>query len=172
MSEPIEEAYFNWLCAKVKPFHNKNHYELLRILYSTEFVWTVAGDRNRQEDGIELRQYFLNETHYAKDPVWFNELCSVFEMFISFANRASFQTDAPVKDWFWIFMTNLRLNEYRQVSARDASIIEEILYTFVWRTYEPNGDGGLFPLDEPKEDQRDVEIWYQFCAYVDENDLI
>jgi hypothetical protein len=38
----------------------------------------------------------------------------------------------------------------------------------VWRTYEPNGVGGFFPLENPNEDQREVELWYQMSAYVDD----
>lgn len=172
MTEPIEEAYFNWLCAKVLSPHINMYYDLMRILHSTEFVWSILGDRNRQEDGVELRQYFLNASEYEKDLNWFTEPCSLLEVFISFAQRASFQTDTPVQDWFWIFMTNLCLDEYRQVSNSDLPVIEDILYSFIWRTYKPNGYGGLFPLDTTNEDQREVEIWYQFCAWVDEKELI
>ena len=34
------------------------------------------------------------------------------------------------------------------------------------REYHPDGDGGLFPLMNPREDQRGVEIWYQMSAYL------
>jgi hypothetical protein len=37
------------------------------------------------------------------------------------------------------------------------------------RLYTTSGYGGLFPLEEPKEDQRKVEIWYQMMAYLGEN---
>lgn len=172
MNEPIEELYFNWLCAKVLPPHINNYRGLLHILHSTEFVWSISGDRNRKEDGCELRIDFLRKTHLEKDPIWFNELCSVLEVLIAFAQRASFQTGISVENWFFTFLTNLNLNDYRQVSEADVPIIEDILSTFVWRTYDPNGYGGLFPLDVPEQDQRDVEIWYQFCAWVDEKQLI
>lgn len=172
MSEPIQEEYFDWLCAKVVSPYIQNYWDLMQILFRTEFVWVVPGDRNRAEDGKELREYFLNETGWDKDSLWYSEPISVFEVLIAFAGRASFQTDIPVNDCFWMFMANLKLDEYRQVSELDLSVIEEILYTFVWRTYGANGHGGLFPLDEPKEDQRTVEVWYQFCAWVDEKGLI
>lgn len=172
MDEPIEEAYFNWLCAKVTSPYINNYYDLLRILHKTEFVWFISGDRNRKEDGLELRDYFLNESGYEKDSLWYDELCSIFEVFIAFAQRACFQTDIPVNEWFWIFMENLKLNEYRQVSNSDLLEIDEILHTFIWRVYESNGYGGLFPLDTTCQDQRQVEIWYQFCAWLDEKELI
>lgn len=172
MSEPIEHSYFGWLRSKILSPHSRNYDTLVEILYRTEFVWVISGDKNREEDGLELRQLFLNETGFEKDDHWFSEPCSLLEFFIAFANRASFQTDSPVSDWFRIFMANLSLDEYRQVSESDEPIIEEILYNFVWRIYEPSGYGGLFPLDNPEQDQVKLECWYQFCAWVDEKELI
>jgi len=172
MTEPIEEEYFNWLCAKVISPYSNNYVDLMIVLHRTEFVWFIKGDRNRKEDGLELRDYFLNESGLEKDPAWFNEPCSILEVLIAFAQRASFQTDNPVKAWFWIFMDNLRLNDYRQISNLDVPIINAILHNFVSRTYSPNGYGGLFPLDTATDDQREMEIWYQFCAWVDEKALI
>ena len=37
------------------------------------------------------------------------------------------------------------------------------------REYSDNGHGGLFPLKNPKKDQRKVEIWYQMTEYINEN---
>ncbi len=48
MPEPIEESYFDWLCAKVIPMDVNVYYDLMEILYRTEFVWFVLGDRNRR----------------------------------------------------------------------------------------------------------------------------
>ncbi len=174
MDEPIQDQYFDWLCAKALPAYSKNYSGLMQILYRTEFVWLVPGDRNRVEDGVELRDYFLREAFIKKDPesIWYNEPCSIFEALLAFSGRAEFQTDIPVRDWFWTFMSNLELDEYRRVSSEDVSVIEEILYIFVWRTYNETGNGGLFPLDRHEEDQRKVEIWYQFCVWVDEKGLI
>lgn len=172
MEEPLEESYFNWLCAKVLSTNVRNYFDLMQILHRTEFVWIISGDRNRSEDGLELRTYFLRETHLEIDDQWFNDPCSVLEMFIAFANRASFQTDTSLNDWFWIFLTNLGLVEYRRVSKSDVPIIEDILYTFVWRTYDPSGHGGMFPMRLPEHDQRKVEIWYQFYEYLDDQGLV
>ncbi len=172
MDEPIEEAYFNWLCAKVISPYINNYRDLMQVLHRTEFVWSILGDRDRKEDGEELRLFFLNETGIEKDPNWFDECCSLLEVLIAFAQRAAFQTEIEPKGWFWIFIENLGLKDYRQIDMLDLPIIEEILYTFIWRTYDTYGHGGLFPLDNPEEDQRDVEIWYQFCAWVDEKQLI
>lgn len=172
MEEPIEESYFNWLCAKVISVHVPIYWELMRILYSTEFVWVVPMDENRMEDGLELREDFLRITRLENDSEWFNDPCSVFEVFVAFATRADFQTDLSAKDWFWIFMTNLNLDEYRQVSREDVHVINDILETFIWRTYDYSGHGGIFPMRWPKHDQRKIELWYQFFEYLDDQGLM
>jgi hypothetical protein len=171
MSGPIQEEYFDWLCAKAISPYISNYWDLLQMLYKIEFVWVVPRDRNRVEDGLELREYFLNESGWDEDSS-FDEPCSVLEVLIAFSGRMSFQTGISVKDCFWMCMENLHLNDFRQVGESDIPVIEDIIHTFVWRTYDYNGYGGLFPLDDPKEDQRKVEIWYEFCAWVEEKDLI
>lgn len=144
MSAPIHEEYFDWICAKAISPYISNYWDLMQILYKTEFVWVVPRDRNRVEDGLELREYFLNESGWYKDSSWFDEPCSLLEVLIAFAGKASFQLDIPVRDCFWMFMENLKLNDYRQVSRSDAFLIEEIIHNFIWRAYDSNGYGGLF----------------------------
>jgi hypothetical protein len=170
MDEPIEEVYFNWLCAKVRENSGPNHMALFRILYETEFVWdtSVPGDRNRAADGKELRLEFYREAFVKKERTFLNQPCCIFEMLVAFADRASFQTGRSIEDWFWELMTNLKLNEFRRVTGSDSDRIHDILYVFVWRQYEENGDGGLFPLRRPQNDQRKVEIWYQFFEYLED----
>ena len=95
MDEPIEESYFNWLCAKVLSVEVPIYFELMRILYRTEFVWVLERDQNRAEDGLELREDFLRETGLDPEPEWLESECSIFEMLYAFAKRANFQTDDP-----------------------------------------------------------------------------
>jgi hypothetical protein len=169
--EPIEFAYFNWLCAKVTDITSRNYTDLLELLHRTEFVWTVQPDQHRASDGIELRNDFLRETGYEAERAWIELPCSVLELLVSFSKRAEFQTDRPARDWFWEILSNLRLEDYRRVSNRDVHVIEDILNTFIWRTYSPNGDGGMFPMRHTQRDQRKIEIWYQFFEYIDEKGL-
>jgi len=165
--EPIENLYFNWLCAKVvDDITSPVYMDLLTILHKTEFICIVPMDKNREADGRELRYYFTNETGQVGDSVWEEQPASVLEVLISFADRAEFQTDIPVKAWFMTFLENLGLEEYRQVSDSDLPTIENILNTFLWRTYDPRGFGGLFPIPHTQQDQRKKEIWVQFCEYV------
>lgn len=171
MAEPIEDAYFGWLCAKVRKARSPIYDDLFRILHGREFVWRVAGDRNRVDDGRELRDHFLREKRLRKEGPWYSEPCSILEMMVAFSERAYFQTERKAKDWFWDFVANLMLDDFRHVTQADVPYIEDILHAFVWRTYEPSGHGGMFPLRWPKRDQREVEIWYQFCDYLEDQGM-
>lgn len=177
MAEPIEGLYFNWLCAKVmnyQPHNAANYHDLMRILYTQEFTWIVRGDHNRADDGKELRIDFLREAgmHPDEEPEWFDQPCSILEMLIAFAKRAEFQTDIPYRKWFWTFLENLEINEYRRITSHhDLRDIEDKLNTFVERRYGGNGRGGLCPLRVPLRNQQEVEIWYQFFDYLTEQGI-
>lgn len=172
MDEPIEDLYFDWLCAKVRLDGTPNYLDLFRILHSHIFTPLVRGDENRCADAIEIREYFLDETGLDADPGWIDQECSVFEVLLAFAEKAEFQIEMSASQWFWQFITNLNLEDYRRVTGSDRFRIHDILERFVMRTYGPQGDGGLFPLRRPHRDQREVEIWYQFCDYAEDNGLL
>jgi hypothetical protein len=170
MREPLENLYFKWLCAKVtyapNPTPSLTHWNLLKKLHNTEFVWLLSGDDNRAADGIELRTEFLFEGDIPDDPEWRAIGCSLLEMFIAFSRRTEFMTEQPARDWFWEFLDNLGLKGFNDGADFDHDEIERILDQFIWRTYTRKGEGGLFPIHTPRGDQRHVEIWYQFCDYL------
>jgi hypothetical protein len=142
-------------------------------MFKTEFIWIISGDDNRAEDGLNLRREFNDELNlFMNEESWFNSGCSVLEMLISFCSRASFQTDIDHTDWFWEIVSNLDLSDAYDDAFYSESVIAKKLYDFVWRTYAYDGSGGLFPLRHPEEDQRKIEIWYQFCAYISENEMV
>lgn len=106
------------------------------------------------------------------DPDWLDEGCSFLEMLIGLARRLAFETDRPSISWFWRLMENLDLEQYTDQNYGDEcqAIIDETLERVIWRIYAPDGRGGLFPLEDPRQDQRDVEIWYQLCSYLAEQE--
>jgi hypothetical protein len=174
MNEPLENLYFNWLCAKVirleNPTPSLTYWKLLRELHNTEFVWLLTGDDNRAEDGLELRYEFVLEADIPDDPIWRSIGCSVLEMLIAFSRRTEFMTSEPAAFWFWEFISNLGLKRMNDVNA-SSDRIASTLYKFVWRQYNFNGrGGGLFPLRRPQHDQREVEIWYQFSEWIYEKE--
>ena len=172
MEEPIEEVYFNWLYSKVasvdNPAPSNTFYTLLRDLHSTEFFWTNAFDENRAVEGLDLRREFYLQVRLDEDDSWMHIGCSVLEMLIPLARRAEFETDIPMREWFWTFMQNLHLAELNDSRKGISQKVARVLDRLVWRTYRYDGYGGLFPLNNPHEDQREVEIYYQFSAYLSE----
>lgn len=168
--EPIEESYFNWLYSKVAyvavPTPSTSYWILLRNLHMTEFVWLLSGDDNRAEDGKDLRKEFLREANVDQDPPWLTIPCSVLEMLIALTRRAAFETDNTDREWFWIFLENLGLSELNDASNKNQLYEQDVIERLIWRTYRSDGLGGLFPLQNPEHDQRKVELWYQFCAFL------
>ena len=48
---------------------------------------------------------------------------------------------------------------------------QRIIDRFNQRAYQPNGAGGLFTLISPNVDMRQLDIWYQLMAYLNENNI-
>lgn len=141
------------------------------MLYQKEFVWTVHHDDNRVADGRALRHEFVSEMRFQDvEDSWMSLGCSFFEMLFALARRASFLDDDTPSEWFWILMENLDLHIFNDRMEIDENFIDGILDRVIWRTYDANGNGGIFPLSHPREDQRRVELWYQLNAYLLEND--
>lgn len=174
MSEPIDELYFRWLYSQVSNVKLRNpsrtYWSLLKLLHMKEFVWFVPNDDNRLEDGRLLRTEFVETNHIQDvDPNWKDLGCSMLEMLIGLSRRLWFEDDLPADEWFWHMLENLGLNGFTDRGGWDEQDVDEILNVVIWRTYEPDGRGGLFPLMDAHEDQREVELWYQMSEYLLEN---
>lgn len=173
----LDDVYLTWLYGHVNSVQNtnpsNNYWQLLRVLYTTAFHGYVPNDDNRSADGKELRFEFLQTTDYPLyDPYgsWFDLDCSMLEMILALARRASFDDEAsgtPV-EWFWRMIHNLELDGYTddifEISIQET--VEEVLDRLNQRTYLANGSGGLFPLQAPTVDQRTVELWTQMQTYL------
>lgn len=170
MSESLDEQYLTWLYARIGSVQetrpSKTYWKLLRTLFTKEFTWFVPNDDNRVDDGRYLRFEFLDEMGIMDvDEDWISMGCSVLEMIYAVCKHLSFEADGSVARWFWELMHNLNLSGYsdRNFNGRQ---VEQIIDTLVWRHYQSDGRGGLFPLRNPQVDQREVEIWYQMSAYL------
>lgn len=171
MARPLDELYFEWLYSQVGSVRVRNptrtYWSLLRQLFTKEFVWIIPNDDNRIEDGRDLRVEFLDISGIDDvDPGWMELGCSFFEMMIGLSRRLSFIAEGDPRDWFWHLMDNLGLRSFNDDKGIDIEVVDEILNTVIWRTYSEDGQGGLFPLRNAREDQREVEIWYQQSAYI------
>ena len=176
MSAYLDEEYFIWLYSQIGNVSSKNpartHWKLAKQLYTKEFIWLVPNDDNRKHDGIYMRHEFLESQHLpdTEDPPWMEMGCSMLEMLIALSRRLGFQTDDDPRAWFWELIENLGIGmawsaDKRYTEAK-AQFVDDAIDRVIWRTYEPSGQGGLFPLPEATEDQRGVELWYQLGAYL------
>ena len=90
----------------------------------------------------------------------------MLEMLIGLSRRLSFEVERRPKWWFWHLLKNIGLENYSDDVPFTQQEVDETLDAVIWRTYSPSGDGGLFPLDNPPTDQREVELWFQLNAYL------
>lgn len=181
-TDNIETEYFTWLYRQVGAVSDPNpahsHIILAEALHREDFRWHIHNDDNREADAIELRSEFIDETGLQPTSSFMDERASVFEVLIALSRRMDYEIsggddpDGPL-EFFWIMIANLGLFSYTdevylgEVGIRDE--VESILDTFLSRSYNFDGDGGLFPLRNPRKDQRKTEIWYQMSAYILEN---
>lgn len=180
MDDPLDRSYFEWLYEQVavSEFEERDltYWKLLRILFTTEFFWSVDYDGNRSDDGVALRYRFLEDRGISEvDPDWMKTGCSVLEMMVALARRMEFETDSGgAHYWFWVFVENIGLSGFsdeRRFTRRQQERIRDILDAVIERNYEPSGLGGFFPLQYPRHDQRDRELLYQMSDYIMEQGL-
>lgn len=175
MNASIDEMYLGWLYAEAgysqRGRHSQTHWCLLAQLYSKEFVWSVPNDDNRLVDGVDLRMQFLELNQIrTPDPKWMELGCNMLELLIAISRRLSFLQDGEPSVWFWHLLEVLDLEQYNDTryNMTVEGLVDQTLNRVIYRQYEPNGVGGLFPLRNPKHDQRKVELWSQLNAYLNE----
>jgi hypothetical protein len=176
MNVQLDDLYFEWLYDQISTHRRRraelNYFNLMRIIFKKEFVWLIPNDDNRVNDGTDLRTLFIDNNEFENvDPDWYEQGCSMLEMLIGLAHRYAFETNQPYRVCFWEMITNLGLHEYNDAVDIPRDVVEDKLDKVIWRTYSRNGRGGLFPLQRPVKDQRDVELWYQLSAYIIERRL-
>lgn len=163
----LENSYLIWLENQVHVNNGRSYHELFKQLQSKEFIWLIPNDDNRIADGFDVRhEYFRRYKHHAI----LSHGCSVLEVIIALSRRLAFATGGAAENWAWTLIEHLGLHKMSgHIGRIRENQIEEILENLIWRNYHPDGTGGFFPLAWPNKDQREVEIWYQMCAYIDEN---
>ena len=169
----MEETYFDWLCSKIKIKDEdiSNYSMLLEALNRFSFEYDLYGDRNRAEDGANMRYRFYLETgNVIRDRS--NNPCSILEMMIALAIRCESIMEKPETDdmtpyWFWDMIESLGLSGMANDNY-DEFFIGQVICQFLTHSYEPNGKGGLFTIVKAKTDMRRIEIWYQMMTYLDE----
>lgn len=181
MDDPVDEQYFEWLYDQAHRDRREGKgltYTIVSgIMHRIPFKDNVSNDDNRTAEGKELRMEFIEEhglTMFPQMAEFLDEPVSFFEMLVALCRRCDFQVELGVDNWFYVFIQNLNLSEYadNDIATKNKGVITRVINKVNNRTYSPNGKGGLFPLNNPRSDQREVELWYQMSYYIVENDLI
>lgn len=88
---------------------------LFKYLYKVNYIWTIPLDKNRAQDGIDLRCLYANLYHLSIDEynvIFGEEPCSVLEMLVAFAIRIENDFMASAEGdrtsvWFEMMIGNL-----------------------------------------------------------------
>lgn len=178
MKNRLEQEYFKWMYSLVcDDSSGVTYHKLLRELFCTEFVYSVERDENRAVDGMDFRYRFASANGYPRELVdryMCSQPCCILEMMIALANAIEENVmDDPkegnrLSQWFWNMVLNLGLSGMSDDKYNEAYVYS-VITNFLERRYSKNGQGGLFVVNHPIFDMRDVEIWYQAMWYLDEN---
>ena len=172
VEQDLYSDYFQWLCQIVHADDPDQSYIcLMRSLFDIPFVVAMDMDENRADDVWTLRGDFRGGLHPETEP-------SVLEVLVSLAGRINdeimWNPDQGDRTtvWFWEMLENLGFSGLYDGATSESTIrylAERAVNRWMYRDFEPNGSGSIFPLKHPREDQRYVEIWYQMHAYFLEN---
>lgn len=170
--------YFCWLCEMVAVdgrYTDAAYWVLAKVLWNTDFYYSMERDEDRLKDGLALRDryYRVGGTDSYDGP------CTVLEVLVALADRMDCIMDeldgeCRITMFFWEMIDNLGLSNYsddvfESYPKRVGSFYNRIdvrIDNWLSRNIDYNGQGGLFPLERPRSDQRETDIWYQANAYL------
>jgi hypothetical protein len=168
-------GYFSFLCRMTNVWNEATHHELFNYLFTIEFTHFVPNDENRAEDILDFRRSYAERSGF-EDNSLFDFPPTFFELIVILAVRMDdILCEDPqvsrVPELVSSLLVNLGLNDFGDdtfPSRRGMEIVRAATDRVLNRTYAPSGRGGLFPLSRAREDQREVELWYQMQAYLQE----
>jgi len=153
-----------------------NYSFLMGLLNDISYVYNIEMDKNRAEDGIQLRyeyDYEYGEIDLPVSEVLCDTPCSVLEMLVALSLRCydeflsgfDEKTASPNRV-FRDMIANLGLIEQTN-SAFSFDICSKKVHIFLYREYEKDGFGNIFRVNPSDLDCRKTEIWWQMMRYVD-----
>ena len=95
MTKQISYDYYGWLISQIKTPSSRTFLELFERLHNVEFVWTVPNDDNRVQDGLDLRNEYLNTLPHvsSREIAAFNSAlhgATILEILVSLSRRIAF----------------------------------------------------------------------------------
>jgi len=128
----------------------------------------ITSDRNRNDDGLDLRDLFLAQFGYLAKTE--SKSASVLEVLVALSIRIDKDImgepgESDPGKWFDLMIVNLGLS-YMTDKYYNASKIESVIFSWMHRGYDAYGHGSLFPLSGVNVDQRDLSIWDQMSEYM------
>ena len=177
LRDTLKYDYFEWLynlACGIRYSKHISYRTLLAHLHTTRFEWVIPRDKNRADEGIDLRYRFALVSDYSEsvDDILdaLEGPCSILEMMVALAIHAEdIMDDAEYGDrtgqWFWSMIISLGLGSMTD-DRYDTQYVDSVIDIFLNREYEPNGKGGLFTIRNCDRDLTTVEIWHQLCWYL------
>lgn len=182
--DEIKTEYLCYLmnCVKIRAEGPDGYFYLCQVLQNSHFIPIVDFDENRCEDCQNLRYRFNGEYGDILNEILplsgtFMELLVVLTERFMFEMATSKYEDTPDK-WFKEMLKNCGLDIFTNSTIRSSpgnrwdssrSKIADVLTGINMRWFNWDGEGSFFPLKEPHNDQRYLEIIVQMNNYIEEN---
>lgn len=171
--------YHRWLVTLVDDENGTlayDYHELMLFLDEMSFKWSIEMDKNRAEDGLQLRydyDYQYGNGDLGVADILSDTECTVLEMLVALSLRCydDFLSgfDAKIASPHRVFLdmiTNLGLQNQADGHLNFEFCVKKC-ENFVNRRYEKDGRGNIFRVNPVDLDCRDTEIWWQMMRYVD-----
>lgn len=157
------ESYFEWLY-RISFGENHEWYDVMLDLNEVSFRWDpmIKYDENRALDGLQLRRDFLFSEGMTRETRDIDVVpASFFEVYVGLGKKMAHLLDRDLRSSMSYLMSIGPFMPYFEpIQAFEAA--DRVMD----RSYAYNGEGGLFPLQNPPRDQRLVELLYQLNLHV------
>lgn len=180
--ENIKTEYLCYLMnrAQIEAAGDHGYFHLCSSLMEYPFTPVLEMDENRSYECMALRSDFADgydpEAIDILDEIY-GEYGTMMELLVVLAEKMQYnlmdsEFEAGAGKWFRELLRNTGLYEscnrcYGQEGYEEYVI--DILDRINYRKYGWDGEGGLFPLKLPRQDQRYTELIVQMNDYIEEN---
>lgn len=179
--QKFNDSYLVWLADRMD---GVDHLLLFEKLHNILFRWMpdVPMDENRVEDGRRLRFVFESDTGIDIPKAALDWPTSFLEVLVALAETMEDNimynpdNDTDASTWFWMMLSNIGLAQcddiWMEKHEGSGFYVQQVVDDVMLRRYGRDGEGGLFPLERPREDQRKVQLWYQMNSYILEKNWV